>query len=93
MTSPINIEAIAVYVQIDGKVCLAPIAEESAHMFVQMLPAFQPGLPEKTKLIQMPDAVASLVNAAGVALGASIDEARFNRAAQGVATKSIDQYV
>lgn len=72
----INIEAIAVYVRIDGKVCLAPIAEEMSQAFVGMLSAFQSGQPKATKLILMPDSVSSLVNAAGVSLGVAIDEAR-----------------
>lgn len=81
----INIEAIAVYVRIDGKVCLAPVSEEMAQAFVAMLSAFQPGQPKATKLIHMPDSVASLVNAAGVALGMAIDEAHTEKAAKELA--------
>ena len=67
-----KIDAIAVYVVIEGKVCLAPIAEESAEVFVAMLSAFQAGQPRGTKLIHMPDSVARHVVNAGKELGAEI---------------------
>lgn len=38
-----NIEAISVFLKIDGRVVLAPIASKSAQLFVGMLPAFQEG--------------------------------------------------
>lgn len=69
-----KIDAIAVYVVIEGKVCLAPIAEESAEVFVAMLSAFQAGSPRETKLIHMPDSVARHVHAAGLELITAINK-------------------
>lgn len=63
-----KIDFVAVYVVIDGKVCLAPIDAESAEAFVAMLSAFQTGRPKGTRLIPMPDLVARHVQAAGLEL-------------------------
>lgn len=69
----INIEALAVYVRVDGETFLAPISPERASMFLGMISAFQSGSPEKTNLIRMPGSVAELVDAAGAELGKHID--------------------
>lgn len=68
MSTP-NITKISVYIEADGKLCLAPIAAECAEMFVGMLPAFQEGSPKAAKLLLMPKDVADHVEAAGRALG------------------------
>ncbi|MDA8455291.1 hypothetical protein M4R22_11010 [Acidovorax sp. GBBC 3334] len=64
-----NIEAISVFVKIDGRVVLAPIASDSAQLFMGMLPAFQEGSPERATVYVMPSEVADHVEAAGRALG------------------------
>jgi hypothetical protein len=63
-----NIEAVSVYVKIDGRVVLAPIAQEKAQLFMGMLPAFQEGHPSKATVYVMPKEVADHVEAAGRAL-------------------------
>lgn len=64
-----NIEAISVFVKIDGRLVLAPIASDSAQLFMGMLPAFQEGRPTMATVYVMPAEVADHVEAAGRALG------------------------
>lgn len=72
MNAANKIDAIAVYVIIDGKVCLAPVAAEMSEAFIGMLSAFQAGQQRETKLIRLPDSVARHVVNAGKELAAEI---------------------
>lgn len=72
-TEQINIEALALYVRVDGNTFLAPISPDRAAMFLGMVAAFQADTPEKTRLIRMPDSVGDLVDAAGQELGRHIE--------------------
>ena len=45
MASIENLEGISVFVKINGEFCLAPIATESAEIFIGMIAAFQSGTP------------------------------------------------
>lgn len=63
-----NIEAVSIYVKIDGRVVLAPIAQAKAQLFMGMLPAFQEGQPSKASVYVMPKEVADHVEAAGRAV-------------------------
>lgn len=60
-----NIEAISLFVKIDGRLVLAPIASDKAQLFMGMLSAFQEGSPEKATVYVMPAEVAEHVEAAG----------------------------
>lgn len=81
MASIENLEGISVFIKINGEFCLAPIAAESAQMFVGMLSAFQTGAPKETCLIRLPADVAKHVQAAGRELGSAFDAARKQGAA------------
>jgi hypothetical protein len=67
-----NIEAVSVYLKIDGRVLLAPIAQDKAQLFMGMLPAFQEGQPSQASVYVMPKEVADHVEAAGRALHANL---------------------
>ena len=71
-----NLEGISVFVKINGEFCLAPIATESAEIFIGMIAAFQSGTPRETRLIRLPADVAKHVQAAGRAIGSAVDAAR-----------------
>lgn len=49
--------AINVFVEVDGKQCIAMIDPAMASAFMHMLPAFQKGQPENIHLIALPDEV------------------------------------
>ena len=63
-----KIDAISVFIQIDGQTCLAPIDQSNADFFLKMLSAFQTGSPPETKLIKLPKDVADKVAAVGTAI-------------------------
>ena len=67
-----TIEAVSVYVKIDGRVVLAPIAQEKAQLFMRMLPVFQEGQPSEASVNVMPKEVADHVEAAGRELHAML---------------------
>ena len=71
-----NIEAISVFLKIDGRVVLAPIASKSAQLFVGMLPAFQEGQPKQAKMYVMPPEVTVHIENAGRALGGVMEKKR-----------------
>lgn len=52
-----NITAINVFIEIDGKQCAAFISADMADVFVRMLPAMQAGQPEKATLHTLPESV------------------------------------
>lgn len=72
MSTP-NITKISVYIEADGKVCLAPISAELAPLFLGMLSAFQEGQPKGATLLVMPGEVAAHVHAAQRALGKELE--------------------
>lgn len=49
--------AINVFVEVDGKQCIAMIDPAMASAFMHMLPAFQKGQPEGIRLVALPDEV------------------------------------
>lgn len=63
-----KIEAISIFLKIDCRTVLAPIAPESGELFMGMLPAFQNGSPIKPTVYVMPEEVIEHVEAAGRAL-------------------------
>ena len=69
-----TIEAVSVYVKIDGRVVLAPIAQEKAQLFMRMLPVFQEGQPSKATVYVMPKEVADHVEAAGRAISGVLQQ-------------------
>lgn len=64
-----NIQAISVFIQVDGQKCFAPIQPEFAELFMRMLPAFQHGDGKTGTLLVMPEEAARHVEAAGQAIG------------------------
>jgi hypothetical protein len=69
-----NIEGISVFLKIDGRLVLAPIASGSAQLFVSMLPAFQADQPAQAKVYVMPKEVADHVEAAGRAISGVLQQ-------------------
>lgn len=63
-----NITAITVLVEIDGQICLAPINPETAHVFIGMLPVYQPSNGKTAQLIKLPPDITKHVYAIGKAL-------------------------
>ena len=60
-----QIDAISVFIQIDGPTCLAPIDQSNADVFLKMLFTSQTGSPPETKLIKLPKEIADKVFAVG----------------------------
>ena len=58
-----NVTAINVFIEIDGKQYIAPVTAESAELFIGMLPAFQSG--------KITSARASMLSRAGASAGLS----------------------
>ncbi|EPD40890.1 MAG TPA: hypothetical protein DDZ62_03350 [Delftia acidovorans] len=54
-----NITAINVFIEVDGKQTMAFIGKEQAELFVRMLPSFQDGQPNAPKLYTLPASVAA----------------------------------
>lgn len=54
-----NITAINVFIEVDGKQCIAFINPEMAEVFVGMLPAMQTGQPKHAVLRPLPPSVAA----------------------------------
>ncbi len=74
MSAANNIEAVSVFVMVDGRLCLAPIPAESAPLLVGLIAPLQDGQPKETKLVVMPPSVAKHVEAAGKALAYAIKQ-------------------
>ena len=53
-----NVTAINVFIEIDGKQYIAPVTAESAELFIGMLPAFQSGKQSSTQLVPLHDDIA-----------------------------------
>ena len=71
-----NITAISVFVELDGRLCLAPIAPDSAQLFVSMLSVYQ-GDPDKgVTLYPVPDEARACVYQAGQIIGERINKGR-----------------
>ena len=60
-----NITAISIFVEVDGRLCLAPITPESAEIFVSMLSAYQDKPDQGTTLYPVPDEARECVYRAG----------------------------
>ena len=71
-----RITAISVFVEIDGRLCLAPIAPESAQMFVSMLSAYQSNPDKGATLYPVPDEARACVYQAGQIIGGRINKVR-----------------
>ena len=71
-----EIQRISVFVEIDGRVCLVPIAPEKAEIFIGMLPAFQSGEQKEARLIVLSPKVVEHVTAAGYEFGKCVMEAQ-----------------
>lgn len=69
-----NVQGIAVYIQIDDRLCLAMIDADKSEMFIGMLPAFQDGDNKAAKLMYMPESVRVHVAAASRALAEHMQE-------------------
>ncbi|TDF24604.1 hypothetical protein EZI45_20940 [Delftia tsuruhatensis] len=54
-----NITAINVFIEVDGKQTMAFIGKEQAELFVRMLPSFQDGQPDAPELYTLPASVAA----------------------------------
>lgn len=54
--SQLGITAVNVFIEINGRQCIAPIKAESVDMFVGMLAAFQ-GESSSSELMTLPDSV------------------------------------
>lgn len=52
-----NVTAINVFIEIDGKHCIALIDPGKAEIFLGMLPAFQHGEKQSAELVTLPDTV------------------------------------
>lgn len=63
-----NITAINVFVEIDGKQCIAIIDPQMAQMFMGMLGAYQSGQPDGAQLSILPSEVSRHVIAARQAI-------------------------
>lgn len=74
MSAVTNIEAVSVFVVVDGRLCLAPIPAESAPLLIGLIAPLQDGQPKETRLVVMPPSVAEHVEAAGKALGRAINQ-------------------
>ncbi|MEG0937941.1 MAG: hypothetical protein RSE32_03330 [Comamonas sp.] len=71
-----RITAISVFVEFDGRLCLAPIAPESAQIFVSMLSAYQSNPDKGVTLYPVPDEARECVYQAGQIIGAQINKGR-----------------
>lgn len=69
-----NIQAIAVYIQVDDRLCLAMIDQDKADLFVGMIPAYQSGDNKAALLHFMPESVRVHVAAASMALAKHMEE-------------------
>lgn len=76
-----NVTAINVFIEVDGKQCIAPIYEPMAPMFIGMLGAYQHDQPKDARLIKLPDDVAEHLLNARRALQAHFDAARAKKGA------------
>lgn len=74
MTAINKIEAVSVFVMLDGRLCLAPIPTQSEAILIGLIAPLQDGQPKETKLVVMPPSVAKHVQAAGKALGYAIKQ-------------------
>lgn len=84
-----NIQGIAVYIQIDDRLCLAMIDADKSEMFIGMLPAFQDG-DKSAKLLYMPESVRVHIEGASRALAKHIEELQEKKDAGMAAQKAAD---
>ncbi|WP_315127305.1 hypothetical protein [Comamonas antarctica] len=67
-----NVTAINVFIEVDGKQTIAFINKDSVEMFIGMLPAFQTDQPKAAKLQVLPEQVALRLQATRQALAVSM---------------------
>lgn len=77
--SQLNITAISVFIEIDGRLCLAPIAPDSAQIFVNMLSAYQSNPEKGVTLYPVPDEARECVYLAGQIIGERIGKGKTSR--------------
>lgn len=75
MSQP-NITAISIFIEVDGRLCLAPIAPESAQIFVGMLSSYQSNPDKGTTLYPIPDEARDCVYRAGQIIGECINKGK-----------------
>ena len=76
MSTP-DIQGIACYILIDGKICLAPIDRGRVEAFIGMLPAFQEDPTSRAaKMLYLPESVTCHVEAAGRAIAEVFAQAK-----------------
>lgn len=71
-----NITAISVFIEVDDRLCLAPISPESAQIFVSMLSAYQINPDKGTTLYPVPDEARACVYRAGQIIGERIQNGK-----------------